>query len=84
MADRVKSTKETVSAYGKGRSRRWRWSARIWPAGATKSQQYRRQGFETQEAAADDMGRVLAALREGRSTTMAAAGVPADHARPSA
>jgi len=39
MADRVKSTKETVSAYGKGRSRRWRWSARIWPAGATKSQQ---------------------------------------------
>jgi len=67
----VKSTRENVSAYGRGRQRRWRWSARVWHAGADASTQLRRQGFASEQAARDDMGRVLTATREGKATTVA-------------
>jgi integrase len=69
---KVKSTRGNVTAYGKGRTRRWRWTARIWREGAAQSEQVRRQGFATEQDANEDMERVLTATREGRSTTMAA------------
>jgi integrase len=66
-----RSTREHISGYGKGRTRRFRWSARIWRDGATSSEQVRRQGFETEAAAREDMERVLGALREGKEQVAA-------------
>jgi integrase len=67
-----KSTRGVVSGYGKGRTRRWRWTARVWRPGAAQSEQIRRQGFASEADAADDMGRVLDAVRAGKSTTVTA------------
>jgi integrase len=55
-----------VEAYGRGRDRKWRWSARVKSNG--KSIQYRRQGFDTKDAALADRDRVLAEHRSPGST----------------
>ena len=70
---KVRSARGTVSGYGKGRTRRWRWTARVWREGATQSEQLRRQGFATEQDAAEDMERVLTLVREGKSADAPAA-----------
>jgi integrase len=70
---KVQSTRGAVSAYGKGRARRWRWAARVWRENAAQSEQLRRQGFATEQDAHDDMTRVLDAIRSGRTATAPAA-----------
>jgi integrase len=69
---KVQSTRSNVTAYGKGRARRWRWAARVWREGAAQSEQIRRQGFASEQDANEDMERVLAAVREGKTATAAA------------
>src|SRR5262245_16703311 len=69
----VRSTRGSVTGYGKGRTRRWRWTARVWREGATQSEQLRRQGFATEADAREDMDRVLALVREGKTTDAPAA-----------
>jgi integrase len=68
---KVQFTRGNVTGYGKGRTRRFRWTARVWRPGAAQSEQIRRQGFATEQDAADDMARVLDAVRAGKSTTVA-------------
>jgi integrase len=64
---RVPSVSEgVIEAYGKGRTRRWRWSARIMVNG--KSIQYRRQGHVSKIAALADRDRVLREVRDPGST----------------
>ncbi len=70
---KVQSTRGNITGYGKGRTRRFRWTARVWRPGAAQSEQIRRQGFATEQDAREDMERVLAAVREGKSTTVAPA-----------
>src|SRR4029450_2516203 len=69
---KVKSTRVSIAAYGKGRTRRWRWSARVWREGKLESEQIRRQGFESEQDARDDADRVLGAMRQGKTATVPA------------
>jgi integrase len=61
----------TVTAYGLGRERKWKWSARVFIN--STSTQYRRAGFATREAALADRDRVLAEVRNPGSTSSVAA-----------
>jgi integrase len=55
-----------LEAYGRGRDRQWRWSARVKVNG--DSVQYRRRGFDTRELALADRDRILAEVRSPGST----------------
>jgi integrase len=70
---KVSSTRTNITAYGKGRTRRWRWSARVWREGSEQSEQIRRQGFATEQDAREDAERVLVAIRNGKTATVPAA-----------
>jgi integrase len=70
---KVSSTRTNITAYGKGRTRRWRWSARVWREGGEQSEQVRRQGFMTEQEAREDAERVLVAIRNGKTATAPAA-----------